>query len=81
MTAATATATAAGVVVMWCGVAGHNAGLVIATCLPTTVSMCVMLVGQSGGNEAAAVFNAASGVPNGSGRGRGGGRHPLFVLF
>jgi len=36
-------------------------GLVITSCLPTTVSMCVMLTQQSKGNEAAAVFNAASG--------------------
>lgn len=36
-------------------------GLTIATCMPTTVSMCIMLVDQSGGNSPGAIFNAASG--------------------
>ena len=36
-------------------------GMVIMACLPTTVSMCVVLTKTAGGNDAAAVFNAASG--------------------
>jgi len=33
-------------------------GLIVLSCLPTTISMCVILTKTGGGNEAAAVFNA-----------------------
>jgi sodium/bile acid cotransporter 7 len=36
-------------------------GLLISACLPTTVSMCVMLTKTGGGNDAVAIFNAAFG--------------------
>jgi len=36
-------------------------GMLIFSCLPTTVSMCVVLTGSANGNNAAAVFNAAFG--------------------
>ena len=36
-------------------------GLLISSCLPTTVSMCVVLTKTAGGNDAAAIFNAAFG--------------------
>jgi sodium/bile acid cotransporter 7 len=36
-------------------------GLLITSCLPTTVSMCVALTMSAGGNDAVAVFNAAFG--------------------
>ena len=36
-------------------------GLLISACLPTTVSMCVVLTKTAGGNDAAAIFNAAFG--------------------
>ena len=36
-------------------------GLLISSCLPTTVSMCVVLTKTAEGNDAAAIFNAAFG--------------------
>lgn len=36
-------------------------GMLIFSCLPTTVSMCVVLTSSANGNNAAAVFNAAFG--------------------
>uniref|UniRef100_A0A7S0D1Q8 Sodium/bile acid cotransporter n=1 Tax=Amorphochlora amoebiformis TaxID=1561963 RepID=A0A7S0D1Q8_9EUKA len=33
-------------------------GMIVMSCLPTTISMCVILTKTGGGNEAAAVFNA-----------------------
>ncbi len=36
-------------------------GLIILTCLPTTVNMCVLLTGRAGGNVASALANAVFG--------------------